>query len=90
MTVLLKLGKTTNSSMAHSNRENVSKEDGSREAKHTAANTAAFSDIESDTLSITVTKCRCLSALTLTTVVLHNCEKSGGQASFQTVTKYSL
>ena len=50
LTVLLKLGKKTNSSMAHNSRENVSKEDGSREAKHTAANTAAFSDTESDTL----------------------------------------
>ena len=36
--------------MAHNSRENVSKDDGNREAKHTAANTAAFSDTESDTL----------------------------------------
>lgn len=56
LTVLLKLGKKTNSSMAHNSRENVSKEDGSREAKHTAANMAAFSDIESDTLNTMVTK----------------------------------
>jgi len=57
LTALLKLGKKTNSSMAHSSRENVSKEDGSLEAKHTAANMAAFSDIESDTLNTMVTKC---------------------------------
>jgi len=48
--VLLKCGKKMNISMAHNRRENVSKDVGSREAKHTAAKTAAFSDTESDTL----------------------------------------
>ena len=54
LTVLLKLGKKTNSSMAHKRRENVSKEDSSLEAKHTAANTAAFSDIESVILNLDI------------------------------------
>lgn len=48
--VLLKCGKKTNISVAHNRSENVSKDVGSREAKHTAAKTAAFNDTESDTL----------------------------------------
>lgn len=85
MIVLLKLGKKTNSSIAHNKRENVSKEDGSREAKHTAANTAAFSDTESDTLATEVTTHRYPDRLTWTFVLPHNCEKSDVRASFQTM-----
>ena len=55
--VLLKCGKKTNISMAHDRRENVSKEVVSRDAKQTAAKTAAFNDTESDTLQRDVYKC---------------------------------
>ena len=84
--VLLNLGKKTNNSMAHDSRENVSKEEGSREAKHTAANMAAFSDIESVTLNMVVTKEQVLHLRhTWIPVVSRNCEKSDETPSSQTM-----